>query len=45
MLVFNGVTTVDTGVPYVLFALVGMGVWTFVQSSLTGAQAFVQNSG
>ena len=46
VLVFNGVTTVNTGdVPYVLFALVGMGVWTFVQSSLTaGSMAFVQNS-
>jgi ABC-type polysaccharide/polyol phosphate export permease len=46
VLVFDGVTTVNTGdVPYVLFALVGMGVWTFVQQSLTaGSMAFVLNS-
>lgn len=46
VLVFNGVTTVNTGrVPYVLFALVGMGLWTFVQQSLTaGSMAFVQNA-
>lgn len=43
---FSGVTNVDTGgVPYVLFALVGLTVWTYVQLSLTlGAQAIISNS-
>src|SRR3954470_12119045 len=42
---FSGVTNVDTGgVPYVLFALVGLVVWTYVQLSLTlGAQAIISN--
>ena len=42
---FSGVTKVDTGgVPYVLFALVGLVVWTYVQLSLTlGAQAIIAN--
>ena len=46
VLVFDGVTTVNTGgVPYVLFALVGMSAWTFVQTSLTvGSMAFVTNA-
>ena len=43
---FSGVTDVDTGgVPYVLFALVGLTVWTFVQLSLMlGAMAIINNS-
>lgn len=42
---FSGVTKVDTGdVPYVLFALVGLCVWTFVQlSMLVGTQAIIAN--
>jgi lipopolysaccharide transport system permease protein len=33
---FSGVTKVHTGgVPYVIFALVGLTVWTFIQLSLT----------
>ena len=43
---FSGVTSVDTGgVPYVLFALVGLMIWTYVQLSLTlGAQAIISNA-
>jgi ABC-type polysaccharide/polyol phosphate export permease len=43
---FSGVTSVDTGgVPYVLFALVGLTVWTFMQLSMTlGAQAIIGNA-
>jgi ABC-type polysaccharide/polyol phosphate export permease len=43
---FSGVTDVATGgVPYVLFALVGLVVWTYVQLSLTlGAQAIIANA-
>jgi lipopolysaccharide transport system permease protein len=43
---FAGVTNVDTGgVPYILFALVGLVVWTYIQLSLTiGAGAIVANS-
>jgi ABC-2 type transport system permease protein/lipopolysaccharide transport system permease protein len=43
---FSGVTKVNThGIPYVLFALVGLSVWTYVQNTMaTGAQALVMNS-
>src|SRR4051794_39907093 len=43
---FSGVTDVNTGgVPYVLFALVGLTVWTFIQLSTSmGAQAIVGNA-
>lgn len=43
---FSGVTDVDTGgVPYVLFALVGLIVWTYVQLSLTlGPLAIIANA-
>jgi lipopolysaccharide transport system permease protein len=43
---FSGVTSVNTGgVPYVLFTLVGLVVWTYIQLSLSvGAQAVVGNS-
>jgi lipopolysaccharide transport system permease protein len=35
---FSKVTSVDTGaVPYVVFALVGLAVWTFVQMTITVA--------
>src|SRR5439155_19858288 len=42
---FSGVTNVDTGdVPYLIFALVGLIVWTFIQlSSSMGAQSIVAN--
>ena len=42
---FSGVTKVNTGgVPYMLFALVGLVVWTYIQLSITvGAQAIVGN--
>jgi ABC-type polysaccharide/polyol phosphate export permease len=44
---FSGVTNVPTGdVPYVLFALVGLTVWTFIQlSAALGATAIVGNGG
>jgi lipopolysaccharide transport system permease protein len=44
---FSGVTDVQTGgVPYLLFALTGLTVWTFVQLSLTlGAGAITLNAG
>jgi lipopolysaccharide transport system permease protein len=40
---FSGVTAVNTGdVPYVLFALVGLVVWTYLQLSISvGSQAIV----
>jgi lipopolysaccharide transport system permease protein len=43
---FSGVTNVDTsGIPYVLFALTGLTVWTVIQLSLTlGAIAIVSNA-
>lgn len=43
---FSGVTNVSTGdVPYVLFALVGLFVWTYFQLSITvGAAAIVGNT-
>src|SRR5512132_3313977 len=43
---FSGVTDVHTsGIPYVLFALCGLTVWTFIQLSLTmGTQAIVANA-
>jgi lipopolysaccharide transport system permease protein len=35
---FSKVTSVDTGdVPYVVFALVGLAVWTYVQMAITAA--------
>jgi lipopolysaccharide transport system permease protein len=42
---FSGVTDVKTqGIPYLLFAMCGLTVWTFVQLSLTlGAQAITAN--
>ena len=42
---FYGVTEVDTGdTPYILFALVGLVVWTYLQLSISvGAQAIVSN--
>ena len=42
---FSGVTDVHTsGIPYVLFALCGLTVWTFIQLSLTlGATAITAN--
>jgi ABC-type polysaccharide/polyol phosphate export permease len=44
---FSGVTDVNTGgVPYVLFALVGLTVWTFVQlSAALGSGAIISNGG
>jgi ABC-type polysaccharide/polyol phosphate export permease len=44
---FSGVTAVNTkGVPYMIFALVGLTVWTFIQLSTTlGAAAIIGNSG
>jgi lipopolysaccharide transport system permease protein len=43
---FSGVTNVDTGgIPYLLFALTGLTVWTFIQLSATlGAQSIVGNA-
>jgi lipopolysaccharide transport system permease protein len=42
---FSGVTSVKTGgVPYLLFALTGLLVWTFIQlSTMLGSQAIVAN--
>jgi lipopolysaccharide transport system permease protein len=44
---FSGVTDVNTGgIPYILFALVGLTVWTFVQLSATlGSSAIIANGG
>jgi ABC-type polysaccharide/polyol phosphate export permease len=40
---FSAVTTVDTGdVPYVVFALVGLAVWTYVQMTFTAATTSMQ---
>jgi len=43
--VFGGVADVDTGqVPYALFALVGVTVWTFISSAMgAGVRAHVMN--
>ncbi|MEA2441803.1 MAG: type transport system permease protein [Thermoleophilaceae bacterium] len=43
---FSGVTSVNTqGVPYILFALVGLVVWSYIQLSLSiGATAIVGNA-
>jgi len=43
---FSGVTDVQTsGVPYAVFALVGLTVWTFVQNALmVGTLAIVSNA-
>jgi lipopolysaccharide transport system permease protein len=42
---FSQVTTVDTGsVPYVVFALVGLAVWTYVQMSITVAPQVLQSN-
>jgi lipopolysaccharide transport system permease protein len=43
---FSGVTDVDTGgIPYLLFALTGLSVWTFIQLSATlGALSIVGNA-
>ena len=45
IVVFDGVANVDTGdVPYAIFALVGLTVWTYLQIALTqGAMALVAN--
>lgn len=42
---FKGISNVNThGVPYVLFALVGLTVWTYVQLTMAiGAQTFIIN--
>ena len=44
---FSGVTDVNTGdIPYLLFALVGLTVWTFIQLSASlGAAAIYGNGG
>lgn len=40
---FSKVTSVDTGsVPYVVFALVGLAVWTYVQMTITVAPQVLQ---
>jgi lipopolysaccharide transport system permease protein len=40
---FSAVTNVDTGdVPYVVFALVGLAVWTYVQMTFTAATTSMQ---
>lgn len=43
---FSGVTDVNTsGIPYVVFALTGLCVWTYIQLSLTiGTQALIGNA-
>jgi ABC-type polysaccharide/polyol phosphate export permease len=43
---FSGVTNVSTGdVPYVVFALAGLAVWTYVQlTMMVGAQAIISNA-
>lgn len=46
LFVFHGVTSVNTGgVPYVPFALIGMGAWTFIQTALAnGATVIASNA-
>jgi lipopolysaccharide transport system permease protein len=40
---FSKVTSVDTGnVPYIVFALVGLAVWTYVQMTITVAPSTLQ---
>ena len=40
---FSKVTTVNTGgVPYIIFALVGLAVWTYVQMAITVAPQVLQ---
>jgi lipopolysaccharide transport system permease protein len=42
---FSGVTAVDTaGIPYVVFALAGLTVWTFIQLSLTLATSAISGN-
>jgi lipopolysaccharide transport system permease protein len=46
LVAFQGLTKVETsGVPYVLFALVGLSVWSFFQSAMTiGTASLVSNA-
>jgi lipopolysaccharide transport system permease protein len=42
---FSKVTTVNTGsVPYIVFALVGLAVWTYVQMAITVAPQVLQSN-
>ena len=42
---FSKVTTVNTGsVPYIVFALVGLAVWTYVQMAITVAPLVLQSN-
>jgi lipopolysaccharide transport system permease protein len=44
-LAFSKVTNVDTGdVPYVVFALVGLAVWTYVQMTITVSPQVLQSN-
>jgi lipopolysaccharide transport system permease protein len=45
VIVFTGVTTVNTGgVPYVLFALAGLSVWSYFQQAVSTASGVMQHN-
>lgn len=45
VIVFTGVTTVDTGgVPYVLFALAGLSIWSYFQQAISTAATVMQHN-
>jgi lipopolysaccharide transport system permease protein len=44
LVAFRGLADVQSGVPYVLFALVGLAVWAFLQASMTiGTASLITN--
>jgi ABC-type polysaccharide/polyol phosphate export permease len=45
LVAFQGLADVESGTPYVPFALVGLSVWAFFQAAMTiGTSAFITNS-
>lgn len=45
VIVFTGVTTVNTGgVPYVLFALAGLSIWSYFQQAVSTAATVMQHN-
>ena len=45
LVAFQGLADVESGTPYMPFALVGLSVWAFFQASMTiGTAAFITNS-
>jgi lipopolysaccharide transport system permease protein len=44
LVAFQGLADVQSGVPYVVFALVGLSAWSFFQASMTiGTASFISN--